>query len=319
MKLDAEPVPAPAPVPAPDPAPECSVAVRFHAPPADLRGYFTTFYCTDITVPGGALVVDSLHPEWAGLRFFGGAMAGAWVGQNAAVTGANFIATGPSSHPVPFGLPTCRLWGIGLLPLGWARFVGVPASACANLVADGRHHPAFAQFAAFGTALFAAPPDEAAELDRIAAFFRARLAASVAADDQRIAAIHAALVDPTSRSVGDLAAGAGLGQRTLERVCLRQFGFAPKLLLRRQRFMRSLAQFMLDPSLKWIGALDGNYHDQAQFVRDFHEFMGETPRAYAARPHPVLGTFLRERMRVAGSAVQTTDPSAGVAPRAQPR
>jgi transcriptional regulator GlxA family with amidase domain len=107
--------------------------------------------------------------------------------------------------------------------------------------------------------------------------------------------------------VDELAARAGLGQRTLERLCARHFGFSPKLLLRRQRFMRSLAQFMLDPSLNWIGALDGQYHDQAQFVRDFHDFMGVSPSTYAACPHPVLEMFMRERMRIAGSAVQTTD------------
>ncbi len=305
---------------APDsgPVPDCVVTVRFHAPPDEMRGYFTTFYCADIDVRNDGLVRDALHPEWANLRFFSGAMQRASIGSDPVVTGASFLATGPSLHPLAFDLPTCRLWGIGLLPLGWARFVGVRANDCADLVADGRRHPAFAQFAEFADTLFGAQLDEAAELSRICDFFRARLRGATA-DDQRIGVVHDALVDPYSSSVGDLVARTGLTQRTLERVCLRHFGFAPKLLLRRQRFMRSLAQFMLDPSLKWIGALDGHYHDQAQFVRDFHEFMGETPRAYAARPHPVLATFMRERMRVAGSAVQTTDPSAGVAPLAEHR
>jgi hypothetical protein len=75
--------------------------------------------------------------------------------------------------------------------------------------------------------------------------------------------------------------------------------------------MRSLAQYMLDPSLKWIGALDGHYHDQAQFVRDFREFMGMTPREYAALPKPVIGAIMRERARVAGRAVQALDSPAG--------
>jgi len=100
-------------------------------------------------------------------------------------------------------------------------------------------------------------------------------------------------------------------QRTVERLCLRHFGFPPKLLLRRQRFMRSLAQFMLDRSLKWIGAIDQHYHDQAQFVRDFREFMGMSPRQYAAMPHPVLERFMYERARVHGAAVQTLDVPAG--------
>ena len=123
----------------------------------------------------------------------------------------------------------------------------------------------------------------------------------------RIVAIHQAVIDPAISTVTQLVERVGASQRTIERTCQQAFGFSPKLLLRRQRFMRSLTQFMLDPSLKWIGALDGSYHDQAQFVRDFHEFMGMTPRDYAARPHPILETFMHERDRVRGAAVQTLD------------
>jgi len=69
---------------------------------------------------------------------------------------------------------------------------------------------------------------------------------------------------------------------------------------------------MLDPSLKWVGAMDSSYHDQAQFVRDFREFMGISPSEYASTPHPVLERFMRERMKAHGAPVQTLDkPPAG--------
>jgi methylphosphotriester-DNA--protein-cysteine methyltransferase len=95
-----------------------------------------------------------------------------------------------------------------------------------------------------------------------------------------------------------------LGQtaKALERFCPRHFGFTPKVLLRRQRFLRSLAQYMLDPSLSWIAALDGQYHDQAQFVREFRAFMGLTPSEYAAMPHPILAPIMRQRMADQGVA-----------------
>jgi AraC-like DNA-binding protein len=57
---------------------------------------------------------------------------------------------------------------------------------------------------------------------------------------------------------------------------------------------------MLDPSLKWIGALDGHYHDQAQFVREFREFMGMTPRQYGGLDHPIIEGIMNERARLAG-------------------
>ena len=68
--------------------------------------------------------------------------------------------------------------------------------------------------------------------------------------------------------------------------------------------MRSLAQFMLDPSLAWIDTLDGQYVDQAHFIRDFRRFMDATPSAYAAAPHPVLWAAAEARTAVAGKPMQ---------------
>lgn len=283
-----------------------SIKVRFHVPPADLRRYFTTFYVTDIDVPAGETVHDTLQPEWANLRFFRGSTPDSWIDESEHLTGTDFTVSGPSSRSTNFKLGSTRLWGIGLLPLGWARFVGKPAAAHANLIADGHSHSSFAAFAPLATRLFGDQLDEAQELARITAFFQNYPARPIP-DEQRILAIHAAIVDPNLVTVAELVDRVGTSQRTVERLCHRHFGFSPKLLLRRQRFMRSLVQFMLEPDLKWIAAMDSLYHDQAQFVRDFHAFMGCTPREYAAQPHPILEPVLRERARITGSAVQTLD------------
>ena len=211
--------------------------------------------------------------------------------------------TGPSSQAVRFAVGSTRMWGIGLLPLGWAKFVGVPAADYADCLLDGLCDPAFAHFRPLADSLYGEAPDHQGEFERVAAFFMGRLGQPLA-DEARIMAIHAALVDPETASVSQLVARADGSQRTIERVCRRAFGFSPKLLLRRQRFMRSLSQFMLDPSLKWIGALDDHYHDQAQFVRDFHRFMGMSPREYSNAPHPIIGAIMRARFEEAGAAVQ---------------
>lgn len=293
-------------------SPDLTVDVRFYPPPEDLRRYFTTFYVTRIDVPGDQAVEDALQPEWANLRFFESAGPESWFDGDQPLRGTRFTATGPSSRPCHFRLASTRFWGIGLLPLGWHRYVGKSAADHANLTTDGTTHPSFAPFAPLAEGLFGNRPDEAAELRRIIDFFR-RFPPPAEGDEARITAIHAAMVDPQVDTVAMMADHAGLGQRTLERLCHRDFGFSPKVLLRRQRFMRSLAHFMLDPSLKWIGAIDSQYHDQAQFVRDFHEFMGMTPRAYAAMPHPVLERFMHERARLLNAPVQTMDSPGGAA------
>jgi len=275
-----------------------------------MQRYFTTFYLVDMKVADGHLISDYLQPEWANVRFYSGASPEATSISGFHLRGTSFAATGPSSKAVNFAVGNSRMWGIGLHPSGWARFVPAPACDYANAVVDGFVDPAFAPFRSLANTLFGPKADEQEEHDRIVAHFRARMS-ETQPEEARISSIHAALIDPDVVKVRDLVARSGVGQRTVERICDRAFGFRPKVLLRRQRFMRSLAQYMLDPSLKWISAMDGHYHDQAQFVRDFKEFMGMTPREYAALDKPVIGAIMHERARFALAAVQTLDAPGG--------
>ena len=208
-------------------------------------------------------------------------------------------------------MPKTRMWGLGLLPLGWAQFVRQPAGAHANLICDGYTHPSFAAFVPLAQQLFSHHADEAAVLEAMITFFR-DLKPLPLPDERRIQAIHEALVDPQLVTVAELVERVAASQRTVERLCHRHFGFSPKVLLRRQRLMRSMVHFMIDPSLKWIGAMDSHYHDQAQFVRDFRYFMGMAPREYSSARHPVLDRFVQERNRVYGSAVQIMDRPVGM-------
>jgi len=283
----------------------CDVRVRFYQPSALLRPHFTTFYVTEIYVPDGGRVVDWLHPEWANLRICAGDLPDSELaGTRYATHAAPF--TGPTSTTVRFTVGSVRMWGIGLLPLGWARLVGTPAHDYANRIFDTHGEPALAPFRSLVDGLFGPEPDEAAELARIEAHFSARMRGAVP-DESRILACHRALVNEDISTVAEMAEAAGLPSHTLERLCRRHFGFPPRLLLRRQRFMRSLSQYMLDPSLRWIGAIDSHYHDQAQFVRDFHAFMGMSPSEYAGIPHPVLSAVMKARQEAAGAAVQALD------------
>lgn len=283
------------------------VMVNFFQPPLELRRYFTTFYFMDFSGDSSDAVVDYLHPEWANLRFFSGNGPDAENADGVRVSGVTFYATGPSSKAVRFAIaPPTRMWGVGLLPLGWAKFVRCDADSLADALTDGMTHPAFAEFIPLAASVFGEKPDLAGELARITDFFRARIDAPVV-DELKIVSMHEAVVDPEVSTVAALVDNTWINQRTLERIGHRVFGFSPKLLLRRQRFLRSLAHYVMEPGHKWIGSIDEQYHDQSQFVRDFKAFMGMTPRQYAALDKPILGAFMRERMRVAGQAVQGLD------------
>lgn len=282
-----------------------AIDVRFFAPPADLAPCFTSFYRVEVDLPEGEILEDWLQPEWANLRFFAGNSPAADFTDGSRVEGMRFQATGPSSCPTHFTIGRTRMWGIGLFPLGWARFVGLDASEHANTVVDGERSPAFAPFVPLCEKLCTPDHSDEEQFEWLTDFFRNL--ADPPRDCARIQRIHEAMVDPYIVQVEELAQKCGLSKRTLERICLRHFGFSPRLLLRRQRLMRSLAAFMLEPRANWSRVIDRHYHDQSHFVHEFHAFMQCAPSEYAAKPHPVLSAFMAERKKVWGSPVQTLD------------
>ena len=281
------------------------LVAEFREPPATFAGCFTTFYHVTLELPeGGGSFTDYLQPEWANIRFFCGNTPEAEIG-GSRMAGAHFLGTGPSALPCRLTLGSVRMWGVGFLPLGWARFFDAEAGACANLICDGSTHAAFRHFAGLTEVLCdpQATPDE--QFDALVAAMTRAMRPN--RDEPRIARVHAALVGGAHASVHDLADACAMSIRTLERVCVRYFGFPPKLLMRRQRFMRSLTTFMLHPGRPWTEAMDEHYHDQAQFTREFREFMTMNPSEYAALDHPILTSFMEARARIWGSAAQTLD------------
>jgi len=283
-----------------------AVAVRFFMPSPTLAPYISTYYLTEISLLPDEAVEDWLHPEWANLRFSSGGEWSSALGEAPLELLPDAIMTGPTSQATHFRLGGgARNWGIGLLPLGWLRLLGVPACDFVDRTVDVAAEPCCAPFTGLPAAVFTGAASAAEEAARIDAYLLGLLARSVPHEDEpRIRAAHTALIDQDMASVADLAQRLGISARSLERLSLKAFGFSPKLLLRRQRFLRSLAQFMLDPSLTWIKTLDFHYVDQAHFVRDFRRFMAMSPRRYAALDHPVLRAAAQGRSAAAGAAVQ---------------
>lgn len=281
-----------------------AVTIRFALPQPALRPFVTTYYHTEVKPSRSEPVLeDYLHPEWANLRFMEQGWAQTAIGDAPLAEAPSFAVTGPTSKAARFQSGAGRSWGIGLMPLGWACLFDVAASDYADTVTDGLTDRAFALFVPLARSLSQNRSSYAEELAIIEEHM-AGLQFTPCPNADKITAINAALVDPALSTVGELAEQVGMNIRSLERLSKRAFGFTPKLLMRRQRFLRSLSQFMLDPSLKWLSTLDYHYHDQAHFVRDFKRFMGMSPSAYAKIDKPFLVAAARARMEIAGEAVQ---------------
>ncbi len=286
------------------------VALRFFLPPERLRPFVTTLYHMEISGTEAEPVEDWLHPEWANLRIMPERNVEAGIGTDPIAFTPRAVMTGPTSVATRFRAGNGRSWGIGLMPLGWARLTDSPASDYADRYADAETDPALARLRPLCACVRSPAGDLIEERDAMLAELELLLA-KPAPREADILRAQEALTDPRIHSVSQFAGALGMSTRTVERFCSRVFGFSPQLLLRRQRFVRSLAKFMLDPSLRWIDTLDGHYHDQAHFVRDFKRFMTMSPSKYAKLPHPVLAAAAHARMAVAGEAMQVLQPPSG--------
>ncbi len=277
--------------------------MRFFPPAPELAPYLTAIYLNEIYPEPGDRVKDMLHPEWANLRFMEGDQGSACIGPGALTSTPACVLAGPTCYSARFETGQVRSWGIGFQPLGWAKFIGADAELYADRAVDAETDPALVDLVALRPHLRDAEGDVYAQAGAINRHLL-DLLGHKPPDDPAVIRAQAALADPNIGSVAELAEAAGSSYRSLERLSLRAFGFPPKLLLRRQRFLRTLGQVMLDPTLSWSSSLDFHYHDQSHFNRDFRRFMGLTPRAYMAQPRPLVDAAVRGRMAAAGAPMQ---------------
>jgi len=275
--------------------------VHFILPALALRRYVSTYYFFDFTSENGEME-DLLHPEWASAHYtITGSSRGSIIG-DPPLPNPDINITGPTGKAARIFFEQLKMVGIGLLPLGWYRLVGCPADRWANKVGAIEGVPEFRLFENIWREM------RGIEDPRLLAqLFDQKLAQAIRVADPleiEIENIHEALANPDISSVADLSDLTGIGQQRLERLSRRIFGFPPKRLLRRQRFLRTLGSVMMDPELKWSVALDDQYFDQAHFNRDFQEFMGMTPGQYLAMPRPISIAATLARAEQVGHPLQ---------------
>jgi len=272
--------------------------IRFYLPAERLRPLVTSYYFLESVGP----LVDFTHPEWANIRF---ALNGIWRFEEGegreAVEPHRAVLFGPTDRARRFMTDGGLVFGVGLTPLGWSTLIGEDASDFANLVV-----PLDRQLGPSGSAILARLLEARTDAERVAIFdtildARPPLQSAYGA---LAVQVQQALLSGAIDHVVDLAEHLGIEQRTLHRVCTAVFGFPPVRLLRRQRFLRTLAKVRdhLDQPLGEL--IDSGYYDQAHFNRDFKACMGMTPLAYFRLPREALRRAGEERRRVLGAPVQ---------------
>jgi AraC-like DNA-binding protein len=137
-------------------------------------------------------------------------------------------------------------------------------------------------------------------------FFRERMPPPHPQEDL-IARIAALLVDEETHDLADAAAQVGIDKRALLGLTKRYFGFPPKILSMRTRFLRALTAMLLDTGQTDFAAIPAGYHDVSHFIRDANRFLGMTPRRFQAIEMPYTRAVLRARMLVTGSPMSALD------------
>jgi len=116
-------------------------------------------------------------------------------------------------------------------------------------------------------------------------------------------------VDPTA-SISEFARDIGVDQRKLERTVRRDFGMAPKQVMRRARALDMAAYLRGVADQDEAEDLTLRYYDQSHLIREFTELFGMSPRQFVAAPLPILTLALESRQAHRLEAIERIAPGA---------
>ncbi|UVO52027.1 helix-turn-helix domain-containing protein [Sphingomonas sp. SUN019] len=288
-------------VDAPDDRP---VRARFHTPARDLAQFVIDYAIYD-SGPAGSFPRSNIYapgPANIALTFNAGPVRARIRHWRHEWTDGS-VLFGPTSHPIHVESNGGRLIGFGLTPLGWSRLIPHSADKLANRVTPlSGVIGAFAERRLHTT--LAAADDDAAIVATLDMSLR-RWLLPPGEDEAVIRALSDALLDPAVGDVARIVDRLDISPRQVRRVASRYFGFAPKLLLRRIRFMRALmAMAETDPATIDFGSVAPGYHDKSHFIRDAQLFLDMTGRRFLRDITPLMETMRQGRRARFGQPLQ---------------
>lgn len=284
------------------PSDRTDLSVHFMHPAPALAGLVSGYHIYSAGPLGSPVWDELFFPGWANIRLTlidGGWQCGS-VGQAMQVV-PQIALFGPSSRGIHSRAHGGLMIGAGITPLGWHRLFKNPAYLFADLI-----EPLAGQIACIPPGLL-----ERAQIDSspqaVKALFDEWLTSCLRPPSRALPAIAALFASLTKDNHTDLAsveAALDLSATQLRRITRRHFGFAPKLLLRRTRFLKSITQIITLPTANWSMAIDSSYFDYAHFVRDCQDFLGMSPREFLALDRPMTHLSLAMRAKQLGAPVQ---------------
>lgn len=273
-------------------------AIRYERPDPALASLFPAYAVLDSDPAVYGRPGSWMMPSWAQIWIvLTGQPVGVTIGNRRYDRLGGAILYGVTSKAMPVTAQGGVTVAVEVSPMGWARHVAAGADRLRDRVTP------------LGEVL---PPDRVDELvaalhhsdrDRavksiLDAFFLRHLPPPHP-HEAMIERLWTLIADGTVPNPA-VAERLGLGQRALLHLSKRYFGFPPKLLLMRSRFVRGLASAMLADDDAGATNVPPGYHDASHFLRDADRFLGMTPRRFLAMDQPYLRAALRARRLAIG-------------------
>jgi AraC-like DNA-binding protein len=271
------------------------IRLEYLPPPPDLRAYISAYYLFETDEPHFA---DIERADIAQLRAF---ILG---------SGKLTVPGGKSydSFPVSLFGPRMRassvvlngpvkLFGVGLLPAGWAALTRLSAVDYVDTLVDGANvlgvdaHDAVAMLGSLATF-----EDMANAVNNIARQFEAY---AQKVPHWFVRAVDEWLEHHLSPDIADLEKATGLSRRQIDRMTKQIYGGAPKLLQRKYRALRT-ANAISNGNGDWQDFIDDVYYDQSHCIREIKKFVGITPGAVKEHSSR-LSTLTFGRLQLAGT------------------
>lgn len=271
-------------------------ALRYELPAPELRDCVADYHVLDSEGPEVEGAFNFLLPSWPAIRLIlTDRPMSLTIGRRSCGVlprEALYGTTSQSMRMVTNGGVTI---GIALKPLGWARLFDRRADLFRDRVVPlgevmGQRH--VTELVARLRASDQGPAVKGVLDD----FLHDRLGPPHA-EEEAIRRLTALINDDETFDLATACERSGLQPATLRRVSLRHFGFPPKILLIRTRFLRSFVRIMMEGGD--YSSIAPGYFDASHFLRDAHRFLGMTPKQFLQQAqNPYAQAVLRARALV---------------------
>jgi methylphosphotriester-DNA--protein-cysteine methyltransferase len=273
------------------------ISIQYFEPSPALSQHVSSLYWFESSLPAFA---DLMRAELGQMRLMvDGAGQTNYLGGRQR-SGAGAVLQGPTTAPTHYTANgRLRLFGIGLLPLGWAELIGIPADELADDAVELASVMPPAVVARLMDQL-ACAADNQTRCRVVSDFLLARLAAN-----RHPACWFTRLADDwltatPNPQVDHLVAASGMSARSVERLTHRLYGASPKLLARKYRALGAAVRLGMGEASSWLDAAGDAFYDQAHFIREFKAFTGLTPTRFQAQITPLTRITMTQRRRLPG-------------------